>query len=195
MPLFSGCTDTELLALLQSPHQRQVYAAGDIVSRAGEPCRSLMLLTQGEITGRMGSDEGREIVLERHTAPQVLASAFLFAADNALPVDITAATEATVWFINRDGFFRFLQSHPSVLRTFLQEVSVRSRMLADKVRGFAVTGLRGRVKEYLDRHGAIDNVAEVAKVLGVARPSLSRILAEMVVDGQIVKTGRGYANI
>ena len=42
-------------------------------------------------------------------------------------------------------------------------------------------------------HGGISNVAQAAEVLGVARPSLSRVLSELVDEGVIKKGVKGYA--
>ena len=47
------------------------------------------------------------------------------------------------------------------------------------VRSFTVKGLRNRVLDYIRQHGAISNVGETADVLGVARLSLTRILADL----------------
>jgi DNA-binding IclR family transcriptional regulator len=60
------------------------------------------------------------------------------------------------------------------------------------MRTFAVNSLRNRVIEYLEANGSISSVAVAAQELGVTRPSLSRVLSEMVSEGVIVKDGKGY---
>ena len=57
---------------------------------------------------------------------------------------------------------------------------------------FAVNSLRNRVIEYLEANGSITSVAAAAEQLGATRPSLSRVLSEMVSEGMIVKEGKGY---
>ena len=190
-PLFSACTDEELQELLQSPHRREEYKTGDLTISAGEPCRSLMLLTEGTVEARMGGDNGREVVIEQMQAPVILAPAFLFADDNTFPVDVYMHTNGIVWYINREAFFHFMTLHPHVLRAFLQTLSARSRFLSDKVKGFAVKGLRDRVLDYIRQHNIITNVAKTAELLGVARPSLSRVLAELQAEGVVRRTKDG----
>ena len=190
-PLFSACTDEELQELLLSPHRREEYQAGDLVIIAGDPCRSLMLLTEGTVETRMGGDNGREVVIEQINAPKILAPAFLFAEDNAIPVDAYMHTDGVVWYINREAFFNFMTMHPHVLRAFLQTLSARSRFLSGKVKGFAVKGLRDRVLDHIRQHNTITNVAKTAELLGVARPSLSRVLAELQAEGVVGRTKEG----
>ena len=190
-PLFSSCTDEELQELLRTPHRRKEYHPGDLVIRAGEHCRSLMLLAEGIVETRMGSDSGREVVIRQMDAPSIMAPAFLFAEDNTIPVEASMCTAGTVWFINREAFFDFMTKHPLVLRAFLQTLSTRSRFLSGKVKGFAVKGLRDRVLDHIRKQGAIANVAKTAEQLGVARPSLSRMLAALQAEGLVERTHEG----
>lgn len=189
IPLFGACTDEELQELLQSPHRREEYQAGDLVVSAGDLCRSLMLLTQGVVETRMGGDNGREVVIEQLKSPTILAPAFFFAEDNTIPVEVTMHTDGVVWYINREAFFQFMTRHPHVLRAFLQTLSARSRFLSSKVKGFAVKGLRDRVLDHIRQHGAITSVAKTAEVLGVARPSLSRVISELLDEGLLSRDG------
>lgn len=188
-PLFSACTDEELQELMQAPHRREEYKTGDLVVSAGDPCRSLMLLTQGVVETRMCGANGREVVIDQLKSPTLLAPAFLFAEDNTIPVEVTMHTDGTVWYINREAFFQFMTRHPHVLRAFLQTLSARSRFLSSKVKGFAVKGLRDRVLDHIRQHGAIASVAKTAEVLGVARPSLSRVISELLDEGLLSREG------
>ena len=192
LKLFANCSGEALEWLLAQPCRRQQYAAGKLILRAGDPCRSLMVLVEGDAEAKMMGEEGREVLVDHLQAPMLLAPAFLFATENAVPVEVTALTDCAVWHINREAFFRLLQTEPSVLKAFLEVLSNKGRFLSGKMRSFAVKGLRNRVIEYLEAHGAILTVAAAAQELGVTRPSLSRVLSEMVDEGVIAKDGKGY---
>lgn len=191
-PLFASCSDEALALLLQGPHKEKTYGEGELLLPFGRECRSLMLLTDGTVETRMGSVEGRELVVDTLRAPCILAPAFLFASNNVIPVEVTAVTEATLLQINREAFVTFMQHNPQVLRAFLTIISDRAQFLSGKVRAFAIKGLRNRVLDHLALHGTIDNVARTAEQLGVTRPSLSRLLSELLDEGCIVKDGKGY---
>ncbi|MBP3764021.1 MAG: Crp/Fnr family transcriptional regulator [Bacteroidales bacterium] len=191
VPLFATCSMADLKQLLDCPHKRQSYGAGSLVMRLGDPCLSLMVLTEGAVETRMGSDEGREVVVERIEAPSLLAPVFLFSDNNHMPVEVVAATRAVIWFINREGFARFMGEHPPVMAAFMQTIAEKGTFLAGKVRSFATKGMQGRVLEHLDTHGAITNVTAAAGMLGVSRSALSRVLSDMQAAGLIVRTGEG----
>ena len=82
-----------------------------------------------------------------------------------------------------------------MLKEFLEVLSNKGRFLSGKMRSFAVKGLRNRVVEYLEAHGAITTVAAAAQELGVTRPSLSRVLSEMLDEGLVVKDEKGYRKV
>lgn len=194
IPLFAGLKDGDLDELLSAPHRRRVYQPGKTIMSAGDAVQSLVVLTAGQVETRMVGDE-REVVMDRLVAPCLLAPAFLFASDNAVPVEAVATEESTIWTLNREGFVRFMAAHPEVMRRFLRMISDRSRFLSEKVRTFAIKGLRNRVLDYLHTHGPITQVAATAERLGVTRPSLSRVLSEMVAEGIIETTPAGYKRI
>ena len=137
-------------------------------------------------------EEGREVLVDHLKAPMLLAPAFLFATPNIVPVEVNAVTDCVVWHINREAFFQFLQQEPTVLRAFLEILSERGHFLSRKMRTFAVNSLRNRVIEYLEANGSIISVAAAAEQLGATRPSLSRVLSEMVSEGLVTKDGKGY---
>ena len=56
----------------------------------------------------MMGEEGREVLVDHLKAPMLLASAFLFANNNVVPVEVTALTDCAVWHINREDFFEFM---------------------------------------------------------------------------------------
>lgn len=189
--LFSSCTEAMLEELLSLPYRRKEYEIGDMVVRVGDTCQWLMLLAEGRAESRMGAQSGKEVVIERMQAPMILAPAFLFSNNNTIPVEVSMVTNGVVWYIHREAFFNFMTAHPEVLKRFLAILSDRSHFLSNKVRSFAVKSLRDRVLDYIRQHDAISSVAEAAEMLGVARPSLSRILAELQDEGLVERTENG----
>ena len=190
--LFANCSDEALERLLSQPCRRQEYPAGRRMLNPGDPCRALMVLVEGQAEAKMMGEEGREVLVDHLKAPMLLAPAFLFATPNIVPVEVNAVTNCAVWHINREAFFEFIQHEPNVLRAFLEVLSERGHFLSRKMRTFAVNSLRNRVIEYLEANGSITSVASAAQQLGATRPSLSRVLSEMLDEGLVVKDGKGY---
>lgn len=178
--------------LQQSANRITAYHEGDLIALQGDSCHSLMLLCSGSVSARMTHDEGKEIVIETLHAPEILAPAFLYGSENRFPVTLFAATDCHVWFISRNVFLEMMEADRTVLRHFLKNISDRSVFLSRKLNEFALQSLPTRILSYLKTHGSIQNIQEVAFIMGVARPSLSRALSLLVEQGRVRKESGGY---
>lgn len=192
-PLFAGA-DMDILNnfLLNAPHKISSFRKGDIVVMQDSPCRSLMLLCQGSLSARMTNSEGKEVTIEILHAPEILAPAFLYASENNFPVTLQAEEDTQIWSLSKDEFLRMMETDTRVLRNFLRNISDRSLFLSRKLNEFALQSLSTRIIGYLKRNEVINNVQDVAFIMGVARPSLSRTLSSMVDQGLLQKTSDGY---
>ena len=45
---------------------------------------------------------------------------------------------------------------------------------------------------YIEKNGSLQNLQEAAFILGVARPSLSRTVSQLVSQGIVAKDDKGY---
>lgn len=135
----------------------------------------------------MINDEGKELTVEEIGAPNLLASAFIFATENRFPVNVEAIGLCEVFIIGKERFLEFMRLHPLMMQNFLKDISDRSVFLSRKLNEFALLNLKTRLLKYLETHSAIHNQQEVAQKLGVTRPSLARALSELVNEGKIKK--------
>lgn len=185
-PVFLHLNEEKLRSFIDSaPHTLRTYAVHDFIAMQGDSCRSLYLLYSGEVRSIMSGPDGKEVTISHLKAPVLLAPAFVFATHNRFPVSITAVTPCEVLLINKENFVELMRREPIVMQNFLRIISDRSYSLTQKVSAFAVHGLKSRIAAYLCSEGSIHNQQEVAEQLGVARPSLSRVLAELATEGCI----------
>ena len=131
--------------------------------------------------------EGKELTVEEIGAPNLLASAFIFATENRFPVNVEAIGLCEVFIIGKERFLEFMRLHPLMMQNFLKDISDRSVFLSRKLNEFALLNLKTRLLNYLETHSVIHNQQEVAQKLGVTRPSLARALSELVNEGKIKK--------
>lgn len=193
MPLFRG-GDRYIVesALLRSPGRYTSYRKGDFIALQNDICRSLLLLCEGSVYAQMTSEEGRELTLDTLSAPDTLASAFIFGSENRYPVSIVANADCRLWVISRECLQQIIEQDTTILRNFLTIISDHSLFLSRRINEFALQSLSSRVVGYLKDNHAINNLQEAAFILGVARPSLSRMIAQLVEQGTIRKTDEGY---
>lgn len=188
IPLLATLSEEELIRLLFSTkHALHRYAKGTFIRLRGDEVDSLIILAEGTIKGIMDNESGREVTVESHEAPAVLASAFVFATSHELPVNLEAERDCEMFFVPRDVLLETMLSNRRFLEEYLRTISDRGVFLSGRLREFAVTDLKNRILEYYREHGEIGNQTELAQRLGVARPSLTRALTELAKEGKVKK--------
>lgn len=193
LPLFRGCNRSIIEPIFENSGSRFVtYKRGEFIALQNSVCRSLFLLCEGSVYVRMTSEQGREFTLDTLAAPDVLASAFIFATEHIFPVTIVANTECKIWIVDRECVLELIEKDAVVLRNFLNILSDHSLFLSNKIQQFALQTLATRLVDYLAKNKVVNNLQETAFVLGVARPSLSRTLAQLLRKGVVRKTSDGY---
>ena len=60
---------------------------------------------------------------------------------------------------------------------------------------FALQTLSDRIVSYIKNNGALQNLQDTAFILGVARPSLSRAVSQLVAQGVLRKSDDGYVMV
>ena len=161
-PVFRGLSERFLENFIgRTPNALREFGIGDFIALQGTVCQSLYLLYSGRVRTNMVNEEGKQVTIEEIEAPRLLAPAFIFATDNRFPVNITTLTNCEVLVLNRSIF------------------------LSRKLNAFALQDLKTRLLAYLREHENPRSRQEIADILGVARPSLARVLSELADEGYL----------
>lgn len=123
IPFFAFCADEDLDKMLSGSSHRSAYRAGEKVVSQDSPCRSLLLLTSGSLRAESRNADGKVTNVENFVAPFPILPEILFASHGRYPFSIVASGQSEVWHVDREGFFDFMLTHPSVMRIFLQIIS------------------------------------------------------------------------
>ena len=140
----------------------------------------------------MVSDEGKEFTLDTLSAPEVLASSFVFSTQRIFPVTIIAGSDCDLWVFSRDCILKMIERDRTVLGNYLAVISDHSMFLSRRLSEFALQTLSSRIVSYIRENGPVDNLQQTAFILGVARPSLSRAVSQLVGQGVLEKCDDGY---
>ena len=191
--LFEGVNKDGIAEFLKNASKKiSSYKKGVIAIFQDSLCKSLSLLCQVMLLAKMTNAEGKEIVIEHLAAPEILAPAVIDGTENSFPVTLQAEDDVIIWSLAKDDFLKMMETDDALLRNFLRQISDRSVFLSRKLNEFALQNLSTRIVSYLQRSGVITNIQDVAFIMGVARPSLSRTLSAMVEEGVLIKTEEGY---
>lgn len=78
----------------------------------------------------MENAEGKQVTIDRISAPEVLAPAFIFASENRFPVNIEVQENCEVLVLDKNYFLEFMHSQPVIMKNFIEMISDRSLFLS-----------------------------------------------------------------
>jgi CRP/FNR family transcriptional regulator, cAMP and macrophage regulator len=160
---------------------------GEVLFRVGEQSSGVWIVRDGRIELSVGSGRRRAVV--QLLRPGDVDGDIQRLLEMPLPYTGRALSEVTCLFLARDDFEELLASHPAIARRWLS--SVAQRLAASQARILALLGgsLTAQAAILLAEE-AVDGRVELpqrtlAAMLGVARPSLNKVLKELERDGLI----------
>lgn len=197
-PVFRGIAPEEINKLFKEIHfQIKSYSKNELIVMGGEICDRLLIVQQGSVKAEMTDYSGKTIKIEDLSAPQPLASAFLFGNQNRFPVTVSANTEVEIVSIPKPEFVKLLQLNSLILNNYLNTISTRAQFLSQKLKFLSFKTIRQKIAHFLlekagDRFQIVDipqSQTQLAEMFGVTRPSLARTLGEMSQEG-LIETDR-----
>jgi CRP-like cAMP-binding protein len=185
---FEGLTEDDIATLLfSSPGAKRKYKEGDYVAHQGEICDKIAIMTKGSVYSVMINEYGKELILSNIESPDVLGYTYLFATDNKFNVNLIAKTPCEMYFIEKERIVSLMHQRPSFMQSYIRAMADRGLVVFKRLYELNLSSLKQRLLKYLEKNPEITNQAELAKLFGVTRPSLSRALAELRRDGLIEK--------
>ena len=185
---FKGLSEDDIANLLFStPGALRRYKEGAYVAHQGEVCDKIAIMTKGSVCSFMINDYGKELILANIESPSLLGYTYIFASDNKFNVNIVAKTPCEMIFVEKEKLLTLLHDHPIFMQSYMRNMSDISMKVFKRLFELNLNKLKQRLLSYIEQHDELPKQAELAKQLGVTRPSLSRALAELKRDGLIKK--------
>lgn len=195
MPLFKGGNKEVIEKIMHDYPSRYVhYKKGETIAMQGNVCRSLYILCEGSVYAKMISEEGKELTLDTLSAPDVLASSFLFSTEGIFPVTILANSDCSLWIVNKESLLKIIEEDSLVLRNYLTVISDHSVFLSKRLNEFALQTLSSRIISYIEKNGTIQNLQEVAFILGVPVPLFQELSCNWSIRAYSKRRTRGICS-
>ena len=200
--VFNGIDEKIIKNILEkAKYEIKKYSPNESIAFRGDEVRGLYIILKGTLTTEMLTEEGNVIKIEELVPSDVIASAFIFGKKNSFPVDLNAKDEAEILFIERKEFLKILFSKEKILENFLNEVSNKTQLLTSKIwNSFNNKTIKKKFCDYVKKNQknnlfSIQNLGALAEYFGVERPSLSRVLSDLVKDEKLERIGRNKYKI
>ena len=187
--------------LEKTKYEIKKYSPNESIAFRGDEVKGLYIILKGTLITEMLTEEGNVIKIEELVPSDVIASAFIFGKNNNFPVDLSVKDEAEIFFVERKEFLKLLFSQEKILENFLNEISNKTQLLTSKIwNSFNNKTIKKKFCDYVKRNQknnlfSIQNLGALAEFFGVERPSLSRVLSELVKDEKLERIGRNKYKI
>ena len=200
--VFNGIDEKTIKNILEkTKYEIKKYSPDESIAFRGDEVKGLYIILKGTLTTEMLTEEGNVIKIEELGSSDVIASAFIFGKKNSFPVDLIAKDEAEILFVERKEFLKILFSKEKILENFLNEVSNKTQLLTSKIwNSFNNKTIKKKFCDYVKKNQknnlfSIQNLGALAEYFGVERPSLSRVLSDLVKDEKLERIGRNKYKI
>lgn len=187
--------------LEKTKYEIKKYSPNESIAFRGDEVKGLYIILKGTLITEMLTEEGNVIKIEELVPSDVIASAFIFGKNNSFPVDLSVKDKAEILFVERKEFLKILFSEEKILENFLNEISNKTQLLTSKIwNSFNNKTIKKKFCDYVKKNQknnlfSIQNLGALAEFFGVERPSLSRVLSDLVKDEKLERIGRNKYKI
>jgi CRP-like cAMP-binding protein len=196
-PLFAGLPEEERdrLELLLRPRR---YARGEAIFLEGDAGTALCLIAEGGVRIQLTGADGREVIIAVYGPGEIVGELALLDGEPR-SADAIAREASRVFWLQREDFAAFLDSHPRAAMTMLASLSRRLRHTTRVVEAATFRDVPARLARVLldlaARHGQAtpqgiriesrQTQGELAALLGASRESVNRALRSFEQHGLV----------
>ena len=187
--LFIGLNDETIKNVLKEiKYYIKTYSKGEIIANEDDECRSLSLVLAGTVEIQRLYSNGKYIVLSRIFEGDVFGEALVFSKSKTYPATVIALSECKVLFINKSDVLKICSNEEKILENFVSLLSDKVFILNSKIKSISfkiiiqkvINYILNEVKKQKDNSIILKNTKEeIAALLGIPRPSLSRELINL----------------
>ena len=198
--LFAGLSETEILEFFNDISYKLVaFSKNEIYSLAGMPYRHVDIVLAGTMVCRMSSVGGKQIEVSRLRAGHLIAPAFIFSANNLMPVSVETVEPCSILRIDKVDFVRSIEENSRLCMNFIRTLSDISVFLTHKINVLSLMTVREKVGYLLVKRAKEQNSRvihlyrsrqQIADSFGIQKFSLQRVLANFEKEGAIEIDGR-----
>ena len=187
--LFIGLNDESIKNVLKEiKYYIKNYSKGEIIAHEDDECSSLSLILDGTIERQRLYSNGKYIVLSRVDQGDVFGEALVFSKSKTYPATVIALNECKVLFINKNDILKICSYEEKILENFVSLLSNKVFILNSKIKSISFKSIRQKIINYIlnevkeQKSNSIvlrNTKEEIAAILGIPRPSLSRELIKL----------------
>lgn len=195
-PLFKNIPESTLSELLHLDHCIiGTYKKGTVIIQEGDSCHNLGFILSGSVAAQQISADGEILTMNIYESTDTFGAALLGTDPPLFPFTLVTTSNTQIMYIPFYEIRQLLAFHPNFTENYIAFLSSRVMNFKEKLKMLQYKDVRSRVIYFLTnefkKSGSTEIIlkhskVELANILGIARPSLSRELKHMS-DEQIIQ--------
>lgn len=200
VPLFCQMRKTDLVKIAGGI-KLQNYPQHEIILKESDPGDLFFIIKKGRVKIYRNMKDGREVVLAYLRDGDFFGEIALL--DNLeRTANAQAISAAELIVIQRKKFLNVLHKYPSSAFGLLRELSKRIRSVDQQIKTFSLSDAHGKVAlvmlQYISDEEVVLNrdiilkglpVKTIAQLAGIARETVSKVIADFICLGMVQKRG------
>lgn len=187
--------NSQICALLK-PYEHNIwsYKKEQTVAIEGEECSRIGIVIEGSVEVRKIFASGKTVTIERLCEGDIFGEVIIFSDMGHYPSTIVSTDNTKILFIDKHDIIELCKSNEQFLQGFMRLLSNKILLLNRKIKNLSYQTIKQKIANYILEEMQNQNSKklqlpysrkEMADILGVPRPSLSRELARMSEEGMI----------
>ncbi len=178
----------EEIKIMEYPHNTIIALEGDISTKIG-------IVLEGKILVKVNSLGGKNFTMSVLETGQIFGDVLIYAPqDHSYPGNLVTQGNTRIAFLNNSDFEKYLFNDNDLLRNFLSLLSDKAYNMNLKSKLLSQDTVRDKILFFLQQQKRVQKnnriflhmtKEELANILFVQRPSLSRELGKMKEEGLI----------
>lgn len=201
--LFFRLEDSEFENIIEKCRYKILnFQKDEYVAFRGDDIDGVYINLEGILVAEMLKDDGNVKKIEELGKGRIVASAFIFGNVNKFPIDLVAKSKVKVLFIEKNEVVELLKSNSKILKIFLDEISNKAQFLSKNLwESLSNKTINQKLVEYMlknEKDGIIifnNSIKELSEYFNVSRPSLSRVIKNIIEEGVIERVEKGKYKI
>jgi CRP-like cAMP-binding protein len=200
--LFAGLAAPELDAIARVCEQRD-FERDETIFAMQEPADGLYVIATGRVKVCVSSSGGKELILATLGPGQFFGEMALLD-DAPRSATVIAQLPSSAYRIRRQDFEQLLDSHPSIGRKLLRELSLRLRRANAQMESLVTLDVVGRLARFFiglaRQHGQLlgngwvavrrPTHQDIANSIGTSRETVTRLINDLEQRGLVVNEGK-----
>lgn len=202
--IFRGMSIEQIVNFTEKSNCKlNTYGKNDIIAVEQSNCDNIGLIIEGVIEIQNIYENGSSLTIQRFSRGDVFGEALVFSENHKYPATIISSTKSKVLFISKESIVESCFRDLNFLNNFMCLLSEKIIMLNNKIRNTSLKSIRQKVCNFiLEQYKKQDNLTinlninkkELAEMLGIPRPSLSRELIKLKNE-EIIELSKGEISI